>query len=323
MAVYTKVSDSAAADFLAGFAIGVLVELIPVKRGVENTNYILITDQGRFILTLYEKRVREADLPFFLGLMQHLAARGLKVPAPVADREGRILHHLAGRVAAITSFLPGRPMDGYVPPAACGEVGYALAGLHKAGTDFHAYTRPNSMGIESWRDLVAACAPDADRIYPGLRHIIETEMDFLNRAWPQNLPQGVIHADLFIDNVFFDGERCAGLIDFYFACNDSLAYDVAITMNAWCFENHAAFNIVKARAMLEGYQSIRSLQEDEKQALPILARGASLRFLLSRLYDALHADPDALVTVKDPKQYLSRLQFHQQVKDCGAYGIKQ
>lgn len=321
MAVYTKVSDSVAADFLKGFDLGALVTLTPIKRGVENTNYVLVTDRGRFILTLYEKRVKEDELPFFIGLMRHLAQRGLNVPMPIADREGRLLHRLAGRPAAVTSFLQGRSLDGYVSPDNCGEVGLALARLHVAGAEYHALSRPNGMGIESWRRLVTACAPAADSVYPDLRRIIETEIDFLNGAWPAHLPQGVIHADLFVDNVFFDNEKCSGLIDFYFACNDSLAYDLVITLNAWCFENHMAFNVVKARAMLNAYQSIRPLRDDEKRALPVLARGASLRFLLSRLYDALHADPDALVAVKDPLQYLSRLQFHQQARNCGAYGI--
>ncbi|MBV8549040.1 MAG: homoserine kinase [Alphaproteobacteria bacterium] len=322
MAVYTKVSDSVAADFLSGFDIGTLVELLPIKKGVENTNYILATNRARYILTLYEKRVNEADLPFFIGLMRHLAAKGMSVPAPVADKEGRLLHRLADRPAAITSFLPGASIEGHVTPDACAEVGRALAQMHVAGADYHQHSRKNGMGMESWQKLVADCAPDADKVQADLRALIENEITFLAQAWPVGLPQGVIHADLFTDNVFFDArERCSGLIDFYFACNDSLAYDLIITMNAWCFEHHAAFNVTKARAMLRAYQTIRPLQDAEKQALPVLARGACLRFLLTRLYDALHADPNALVSVKDPLHYVTRLQFHQRVKDCAAYGI--
>jgi homoserine kinase type II len=286
---------------------------------VENTNYLIHTEKGPYFLTLYEKRVDPADLPFFLGLMEHLAKAGINCPTPVHDTMGRVLRTLAGRPAAIITFLEGvwirRPQ-----PRHCAALGKALAGLHLAGGGFD-LKRANALGLAGWRPLLERFADRADEIAPGLAATIGQELDFLEAHWPTGLAEGVIHADLFPDNVFFLGDRLSGLIDFYFACNDALAYDIAVTLNAWCFETDYSFNITKGRALLKGYQSVRPLPVAEREALPLLARGAALRFLLTRGYDWLHTAPSALVKRKDPIEYLRKLKFHRGVQSAADYGL--
>jgi homoserine kinase type II len=319
MAVYTEVSDEALAKFLATYELGELWSFKGIAEGVENTNYLVHTASGPYILTLYEKRVDRKDLPFFLGLMEHLAAAGIKCPIPVRDRKGTMLRELAGRPAAMVTFLEGvwirRPHMEH-----CAAVGRALADLHLAGQEFD-IKRANSLSVGSWRPLYASCGGEADTIASRLGEEIEAELDALEAAWPKDLPQGVIHADLFPDNVFFLGKAISGLIDFYFACNDMLAYDIAICLNAWCFEPDAAFNITKARAMLRGYSAVRPLNEAEIEALPVLARGAALRFLLTRVYDWLNTSDEAYVKPKDPLEYLRKLRFHRGVASARDYGL--
>jgi homoserine kinase type II len=319
MAVYTEVPDDELAAFVASYGLGALLSYKGIAEGVENTNYLIHTEKGPYFLTLYEKRVAPADLPFFLGLMEHLAKAGLNCPTPVHDTEGGVLRTLAGRPAAIITFLEGvwirRPQ-----PRHCGPVGKALAGLHVAGRGFQ-LTRANALGPGGWRPLFDRFAARADEIAPGLAGTIGQELHFLDANWPTGLDQGVIHADLFPDNVFFLGDTLSGLIDFYFACNDALAYDIAVTLNAWCFESDHSFNITKGRALLKGYQSVRPLSPDEREALPILARGAALRFLLTRGYDWLHTSGNALVKRKDPIEYLRRLKFHRSVRSAADYGL--
>lgn len=320
MAVYTDVSDEELADFLTRYDIGALVSCKGIAEGVENSNFLLGTDAGRFILTLYEKRVNEADLPFFLGLMDHLAGRGITCPQPVRDRDGQALGRLAGRPATIVSFLDGmwvkRPEVSH-----CGQVGEALARLHKAGEGF-SIRRRNGLGPDGWSPLYAGSADRADEVLPGLGGEIEAELAFVKARWPQDLPEGVIHADLFPDNVFFLKGQLSGLIDFYFACNDFLAYDLAICLNAWCFEPDGAFNITKGRAMLAGYTASRPLTKEEVEALPVLCRGSALRFLLTRLYDWLMTPPGALVRKKDPLEYYRKLRFHRTAPTASAYGLE-
>ncbi len=319
MAVYTEVSDEELAAFLAGYDIGELLSFKGIAEGVENTNYYVQTEAGAFILTLYEKRVAARDLPFFLGLMEHLAERGLPAPTPVRDRKGRVLQELAGRPAALVSFRDGlwvrRPR-----PSHCALVGRSLARMHLAAADF-APRRANALSLAGWRELFATIGEDAERVAPGLAALIKDELSFLAGAWPKGLPEGVIHADLFPDNVFFLGEEVSGLIDFYFACNDLLAYDVAICLNAWCFEAPKEFNITKAKALLRAYGEVRPLTRAEYDSLPILARGAALRFLLTRVHDWLHTPADALVRPHDPLAYLERLRFHQSVASARDYGL--
>lgn len=319
MAVYTDVSDEEVIDFLAAYDLGEVVSAKGIAEGVENTNYLLRTTTGFYILTLYEKRVRSADLPFFLGLMQHLAARGIPCPQPIEGRDGEALRELCGRPAAITTFLEGM-WPRRIQPFHCEEVGAALARLHKAGADF-AMKRPNALSIDAWRPLLEASGAAADGVAPDLTGILRRELDFLEARWPTDLPGGVCHADLFPDNVFFFGRKLSGLIDFYFACNDAFAYDAAICMNAWCFERDRSFNVTKARQMLRAYAAERPFTGAELAALPVLARGAAIRFLLTRLYDWLNVPKDALVRPHNPLQYLGILQFHQGVEDVGAYGL--
>ena len=319
MAVYTDVTADDLNEFLAGYDIGELLAYKGIAEGVENSNFLLHTGAGNFILTLYEKRVAEQDLPFFLALMEHLAGRGITCPQPVKNRQGGMLGRLAGRPAAIVTFLDGlwirRPSASH-----CAAVGAALARVHLAGADF-GKRRENALGIESWRPLYAHAKDRGDSVRPGLCAEIARELDALDKSWPRNLPQGVIHADLFPDNVFFLGDKLSGLIDFYFACTDTLAYDVAICLNAWCFEADHSFNVTKGRALLKSYANVRALSGQERAALPVLARGAAVRFLLTRLIDWLAVPNGALVKPKDPLEYYRKLRFHQSVKSMRDYGF--
>jgi len=320
MAVYTEVSDQELEEFLAGYELGAPLSCKGIAEGVENSNFMLVAERGSYFLTLYEKRVDPADLPFFLGLMEHLAARDIPCPTPIHGCDGKALRRLAGRPAAIVTFLPGmwhkRPA-----PAHCAALGGATARMHRAAGDF-ALTRVNALSVDGWRPLLEAAGPRAQEVMQGLSTELAGELDFLEANWPTDLPQGVIHADLFPDNVLFLGDRISGLIDFYFACNDSLAYDLAICLNAWCFEPDRSFNVTKARALLSAYERERKLTPAERAALPLLARGAALRFLLTRLYDWLNTPADALVRRKDPLEYLHKLRFHRNVASIGAYGIE-
>jgi homoserine kinase type II len=318
MAVYTEVSDEELQAFIGRYDIGELLSYKGIAEGVENTNYMVHTTSGTYILTLYEKRVDPNDLPFFLGLMEHLSAKGVTCPLPVHDRTGNVLNGVGGRLAAIITFLEG--MWPRKPKAQhCAEVGRALARMHLAGAGFAA-KRDNSLGLSGWAPLFDKFAAHADDILPGMKRLIATELAALNTGWPASLPSGVIHADLFPDNVFFIGDKLSGLIDFYFACNDAYAYDLAICLNAWCFEQDFSFNVTKGRALLKGYDEVRPLTADERKAFPVLARGAAMRFLLTRSYDWLNTPKDALVARKDPFDYVRRLRFHQGVKSIADYG---
>jgi homoserine kinase type II len=319
MAVYTEVTDEALTGFLAQYDIGSLVAFRGIAEGVENSNYALKTAAGDFILTLYEKRVNEADLPWFLGLMAHLAARGLDCPLPVRARDGQSLNRLAGRMAAITTFLPG-VWPRRVLVSHCGPLGETLARLHLAGEGF-AGTRANALGPAAWGRLLASCDGQAELIRPGLQAELEATTARVIAAWPADLPAGHIHADLFPDNVFFLNGAVSGVIDFYFAATDLYAYDIAICLNAWCFERDFSFNITKSRALLAGYNRVRPMTGAEVAALPILCTGAALRFLLTRLYDWVNTPAGALVTRKDPLDYERRLRFHRQAEGAGAYGL--
>ncbi len=318
MAVYTDVSEPQLADFIGAYDIGELLSYKGIAEGVENSNFLLRTTAGTYILTLYEKRVNRSDLPFFVGLMEHLAERGLSCPLPVHTRAGEALGELSGRPAAIFTFLEGmwtrRPA-----PQHCRAVGEALAGMHGKAADFPLHRR-NGLAVADWRPLFESCGDRVDGIEAGLAAEIGAELDFVEANWPADLPKGVIHADLFPDNVFFLSGELSGLIDFYFACNDLLAYDLAIAVCAWCFEQDGSFNITKGRALIGGYASVRPLSAAELAALPVLCRGAALRFLLTRLYDWLTVPDDSFVTKKDPMEYLGKLRFHRSVKSVSDYG---
>jgi homoserine kinase type II len=320
MAVYTEVGDEDLIAFIAEYDLGDVVSCKGIAEGVENTNYLLQTTLGQYILTLYEKRVKKSDLPFFLGLIEHLAAQDVSCPVPLHGRDGNALRQLCDRPAAMVSFLDGM-WPRRIKPGHCSALGAALAQLHVAG-DSYPVERPNALSVQAWRPLFDACAARADTVSPGLSTILARELDHLESHWPEGLPTGVCHADLFPDNVFFIGGDLSGIIDFYFACTDFFAYDLAICLNAWCFERDNSFNITKARLMLSRYRTVRPFSDAEVQALPLLARGSALRFLLTRLYDWLHHPEGALVQPKDPLDYLAKLSFHQTVNGPEAYGLE-
>ena len=328
MAVYTEVSDDALRAFLADYDIGNLVAFRGIAEGVENSNFMLRTETGRtqpgqsqagdYILTLYEQRVDPADLPWFLGLMRHLSDRGITCPLPVEGRDGSALRMLCGRHAAITTFLPG-VWPRRVQVAHCGPVGAALAGLHLAGADYPDQ-RVNALGLEAWTTLLDQCTGRADTVQAGLARELAEGLGRVQSGWPTGLPRGHIHADLFADNVFFLDGRLSGLIDFFFACTDFYAYDLAVCINAWCFEADGSMSGAKVAALLHGYGQVRRLRDDEVAALPVLCAGAALRFALTRLFDWLNPRTDALVTHKDPLDYVRRMRFHLTVRDARAYG---
>ena len=320
MAVYTEVGADELGAFLARYDVGAALSCKGIAEGVENSNFLLRTEAGQFILTLYEKRVQETDLPFFLGLMEHLSRRGVTCPLPVRDREGAALQRLAGRPAVLCTFLDGLALR---RPTArhCHALGQALARLHAAGEGFP-LRRPNALSVAGWRPLFTQAEQRADSVQAGLRSDAAQALDELERTWPRGLPSGVIHADLFPDNVFFIGDVLSGLIDFYFACDDAFAYDLAISLNAWVFEPDFSFNLTKARALLAGYQTVRRLTASEVDAFPTLARGAALRFMLTRLVDWLDVPVGALVKPHDPLAYHRRLRFHRQLTKASDYGYE-
>lgn len=318
MAVYTDITDEELAELLADFDLGAPVAFKGIAEGVENSNFLLETEAGRFILTVYEKRVREEDLPFFLGLMGWLADHGFSCATPMTDRAGQALKRVRGKPCAIVSFLPGlsvrRPSVAH-----CRAAGEGLAELHLAARGFQG-RRVNDLGQGDWAPMFVSLKADAERLKPGLAAVIEDDLAHLADAWPRGLPQGVIHADYFPDNVFFQSGRFAGAIDFYFACDDALAYDIAIALNAWCFEPDGSFNVTAARALVAGYEARRPLSEAERAALPVLAHGAAMRFFLTRLHDWGATPAGALVRPKDPLEYERKLAVHRSAPDLVLFG---
>lgn len=319
MAVYTNVSEADIQKLRSLYALSGEVKLKAIAEGVENSNYLLTAGEERYILTLYEKRVNPVDLPFFLNLLTYLAEKDVPCPLPVKASDGKVIQEIAGRPAAMVSFLNGQSVK---KPAAvhCGDVGEYLALMHLA-SDGYPLKRSNSLSLQGWQEIWNKIKKQAEAEWPDMIAVIETAMARLQSEWPKALPTGIIHADLFPDNVFFIGEELSGLIDFYFACNDLFAYDLAICLNAWCFENNREFNITKSQRMLEAYVAERPLSDEERNAFPILCLGASMRFLMTRMHDWLNPQPGALVTPKDPMEYMQKLKFHMTAADYHAYGI--
>lgn len=309
MAVYTQVSAEALSALLDLYDAGSLVSAKGIAEGVENSNYLVDTTTHRFILTLYEKRVDSGDLPFFMALLDHLADKGLPVPRAVRDRAGRQIQQVAGRPACLIEFLPGVSVS-HPTPAQAQAAGAALGQMHAALADF-TEDRPNTLGLVDWHALAARCGPDLDQIAPGLGVRVAEELSWLDRHWPSTLPRSVIHADLFPDNVLMRGASVTGMIDFYFACSDVRAWDVAVTHSAWCFENDGTgFHADRAAALIAGYDETFGLSDAERAAFPALARGSCLRFMLTRAWDWLNTPTDAMVTRKDPLAFLRRLDFY-------------
>lgn len=309
MAVYTHLTADDLAGLIAEYDVGELVSVKGIAEGVSNSNWLVETSGGRFILTMYEHRVDAADLPFFLGLLDHLSSKGSPVPRTIHDRAGAAFRTIHGKAVALIEFLPGVSVD--TPRTAQARaVGEALAGIHLAAADFP-QERANTMGLAAWAKLLGDCGERLAEIDPGLPGLVVRELEFLEANWPADLPRSVIHADLFPDNVLMLGNRVSGLIDFYFACTDIMAYDLAVTHAAWCFAADGSYRPSIGDALVEGYNSRRPLPDAAWAALPVLARGACMRFLASRAYDWLHTPVDALVTRKDPLVFAQRLSFYE------------
>ena len=324
MAVYTNLGAEDLAALIAEFDVGELTSAKGIAEGVSNSNWLVETtgkqgEGARFILTMYEFRIEVEDLPFFLSLLDHLAAKGCPVPRTIHDRSGALYRMVGDKAVALIEFLPGVSVS-HPTPGQARSVGRALAQLHLASADF-GQARENAMGLAESRRLADACgAAGMAEIDPALAALVARELPLLEQAWPADLPRSVIHADLFPDNVLMLGEEVTGLIDFYFACTDLTAYDVAVTHAAWCFDGEGRkFNPAISAALLEGYESLRPLSEAERAALPVLARAAALRFTMSRAFDWLNTPADALVVRKSPMAFARRLEFYADPANAGVF----
>ena len=318
MAVYTDVGFDDLSTMLAAYDVGRPNAFKGIAEGVENSNFLLQTERGRFVLTLYEKRVNADDLPFFLNLLEHLAGKGIRCPVPIRTNDGAQFRMLKDRPAALLTFLDGLSLS-HPRASHCAAAGAALAAIHRAGANFAA-RRANNLSLTAWRRMAKAIGQRADTVETGLAALIASSLSRLEDIWPAGLPTGVIHADLFPDNVLFMGGDVSGLIDFYFACDDYHAYDLAVMINAWCFETGGRFSRARAQKLIESYAKERPLSSREIAALPALARGAALRFLLTRLHDWLEHDRTALVRPKDPREFAHYLRFHEGVISAAEYG---
>ena len=320
MAVYTKLSENELEVFFSKYNLGKLLNYKGIKEGIENTNYFIQTEKGKFILTLYEKRVEEKDLPFFINLMRNLFDKNFPSPEPMINKNGNYISEILEKKAAVVSFL-----DGYakkvLDPNDCREVGINVAKLHLITKDLTG-KRENKLSINSWRKIYIKVKKNCSKIHPNLPEIIEKNLDGIEKNWPKNIPSGIIHADLFPDNIFFKNNKLSGIIDYYFSCYDYYAFEIAICLNALCFEGkneNLSFNVTKAKKFIDGYSNIRKLTEEEKKSLKVLCQGAAIRFLLTRVFDFLNLTEGAIVKIKDPVEYLKRLEFHDSVTNYQDY----
>jgi len=320
MAVYTKLSDIQLKEFFSKYNLGKLLNYKEIKDGIENTNYFIQTEKGKFILTLYEKRVDEKDLPFFIGLMRNLFDKNFPSPEPIINKNGNYISEVLGKKAAVVSFLDGVAKK-ILNTDDCYQVGISTAKLHLITKNL-AGKRENKLSVKSWRKIYHKVKKDCTKIHPNLPIVIEKNLDEIEKNWPKDIPSGIIHADLFPDNIFFKDNKLSGIIDYYFSCHDYYAFEIAICINALCFEGkneNLSFNVTKAKKFVDGYSSIRNLSKKEKNSLKVLCKGAAIRFLLTRVFDYLNLTEGAIVTVKDPIEYLKRLQFHDEVKNYQDY----
>ena len=320
MAIYTKLSENNLKEFFLKYNLGKLINYKGIQEGVENTNYFIQTDRGKFILTVYEKRVEEKDLPFFMGLMRNLYDANFPSPEPIINKNGSYVTEISGKKAAVVSFLDGSAKKN-LNPNDCHMVGIQTAKLHMITKNLTG-KRENKLSVDSWRKIYKKVQKDCSRIHLNLTKTIEKNLDEIENNWPKNIPSGIIHADLFPDNIFFKNDKLTGIIDFYFSCYDFYVFEIAICLNALCFEGHKenlSFNVTKAKKFIDGYSSIKKLTEKEKKSLKILCQGAAMRFLLTRVFDYLNLTKGALVKIKDPIEYLKRLEFHNNVKDYQDY----
>ena len=320
MAIYTKLSENVLKEFFSKYNLGKLVNYNGIQDGIENTNYFVQTDKGKFILTIYEKRVEEQDLPFFMGLMRNLFDSNFPSPEPLINKNGNYITEIANKKAAVVSFLNGSAKK-ILSPDNCNKVGIESAKLHMITKNLKG-KRENRLSVDSWKKIYQKIKKDCTKIHPNLTNIIEKNLQEIENSWPKNIPSGIIHADLFPDNIFFKGNKLTGIIDFYFSCHDFYAFEIAICLNAFCFEGkneNLSFNVTKAKKFIDGYSSIRKLSEEEKKSLKILCQGAAMRFLLTRVFDFLNLTEGAIVKIKDPIEYLKRLEFHNSVKNYQDY----
>ncbi len=320
MAVYTKLSENNLNEFFLKYSLGKLLKYKEIKEGIENTNYFIQTEKGKFILTLYEKRVEEKELPFFIGLMRNLFDKKFPSPEPIINKNGNYISEILNKKAAVVSFLDGIAKKN-LTPSNCYEVGVITAKLHSITKDLSS-KRENKLSVTSWRTIYNKVKQNASMIHPNLIQVIEKNLDEIEKNWPANIPSGIIHADLFPDNIFFKDNKLSGIIDFYFSCNDFYAFEIAVCLNALCFEGineNLSFNVTKAKKFIDGYSSIRKLNEDEKKSLKILCQGAAIIFFLTRVFDYLNLTKGAIVKIKDPIEYLKRLEFHNNVKNYQDY----
>ena len=320
MAIYTKLSENNLKEFFLKYNLGKLLNYKGIQEGIENTNYFIQTDKGKFILTVYEKRVEEKDLPFFMGLMKNLFDANFPSPEPIINKNGNYVTEISGKKAAVVSFLDGSAKKN-LNPNDCHKVGVQAAKLHLI-TKKLIVKRENKLSVNSWRKIYKKVQKDCSRIHLNLAKTIEKNLDEIENNWPKNIPSGIIHADLFPDNIFFKDDKLTGIIDFYFSCYDFYVFEIAICLNALCFEGqkeNLSFNVTKAKKFIDGYSSIKKLTEEEKKSLKILCQGAAMRFLLTRVFDYLNLTEGALVKIKDPIEYLKRLEFHNSVKDYKDY----
>ncbi len=320
MAVYTKLSEANLKSFFSKYNLGKLLNFKGIKDGIENTNYFIETEKGKFILTVYEKRVEEKDLPFFIGLMKNLFDKNFLSPEPIINKNGNYITEIAKKKAAVVSFLDGEAKK-VLNPDDCYEVGINTAKLHLITKNLPG-KRKNKLSIDSWRKIYNKVKHDCSKIHNNLPTIIEKNLDKIEKNWPKNIPSGIIHADLFPDNIFFKNNKLSGIIDYYFSCYDFYAFEIAICLNALCFEGkneNLSFNVTKAKKFIDGYSSLRKLSEGEKKSLKVLCQGAAIRFLLTRVFDYLNLTEGAIVKIKDPLEYLKRLEFHDNVENYQDY----
>tara|TARA_B100000686_G_C16658809_1_gene899725 strand:+ start:117 stop:1085 length:969 start_codon:yes stop_codon:yes gene_type:complete len=320
MAVYTKLSEEELKQFFTKYNLGNLLNYKGIKEGIENTNYFIQTEKGKFILTLYEKRVEEKDLPFFIGLMRNLFDKKFPSPEPIINKNGSYITEILNKKAAVVSFLEGSAKK-ILNPDECYQVGINTAKLHLITKNLSS-KRSNKLSIDSWRKIYEKVKKDSSKIHQNLPKIVEKNLEVIEKKWPKDIPKGIIHADLFPDNIFFKNNKLTGIIDYYFSCNDFYAFEIAICLNALCFEGekeNLSFNVTKAKKFIDGYSNIRKLTEDEKKSLKVLCQGAAIRFLLTRVFDYLNLTEGAIVKIKDPLEYLKRLEFHDNVENYQDY----
>ena len=320
MAVYTKLSEEKLKTFFSKYNLGKLLNYKGIKEGIENTNYFIETEKGKFILTLYEKRVDEKDLPFFIGLMKNLFDKNFPSPHPIININGNYISEISGKKAAVVSFLEGSAKK-VLSPENCYSVGINTAKLHLITKNLTG-KRQNKLSVKSWRKIYDKVKKDCSKIHSNLPKIIEKNLDVIEKNWPKSIPIGIIHADLFPDNIFFKNDKLSGIIDYYFSCYDFYAFEIAICLNALCFEGkneNLSFNVTKAKKFIDGYSDIRKLTEEEKKSLKVLCQGAAIRFLLTRVFDYLNLTEGAIVKIKDPVEYLKRLEFHDSVENYQDY----